>query len=371
MKKHPIFQFLLILLFFTLLTFFFSTGSIFFSLLLGKSTQIKVMADFGWYAFQWMPWAFFTPLIIKLVKRCPLEGKKCVYSVPLHIVASLIFSFIQSLLAYLNIWIYSLSDPFEFEMLMYYFVRGIHWNFLTYWIIVGVKYMFDFYRMHRENALRASKLETQLTQAQLEVLKMQLHPHFLFNTLHAISALVYKEPKTADKMISRLSDLLRMSLESTGRHEVPLKEEMEFLKTYLEIEKTRFQDRLKVDLNIEPSVLDAMVPNMLLQPLVENAIRHGISPKKTGGQIAIQASRRAGKLYIQIRDDGKGFKNTRDDFDKGIGIKNTRERLEQLYGENHRFSLENGQSGGAFVAMEIPFRLSSPDEEEGERRDVG
>lgn len=360
MNKRRVINFLFVFGFFLLLTFFFSTGSLFYALIAGKGVPSDVWRDFRFYGFQWIPWAFFTPLITRLVRRYPLQGRGCLKTVPLHLMMCLILSFIQSFLRYFNAWVYNLGYDFSTQMLMLEYVNAIHLNFLTYWLIIAVYYWMETRRKHRENELKASRLETQLTQAQLEVLKMQLHPHFLFNTLHAISALVHKNPKAADKMISLLSDLLRMSLDNSSLQEVPLKEEVAFLKTYLSIEKTRFEDRLTVKMDIDPDTLDAVVPNFILQPLVENAIRHGISPRKTGGCIEILSIQDNGVLRIDIRDNGMGFPNGDPaNGRKGIGLANTRERLIQLYGAEHRFFMGNITSGGALVSLEIPLRKSA------------
>ena len=356
MKKSRLFRVILIFGLFIILTFFFSSGSIFYYFIKGAS--FDVWAEVKYNAWHWLPWAFFTFIIIRMVRRFPIEGKQWIFHVPVHLLTSLTLSFIQSSMYYINTWIYSMSSDFSIQVLMMQFGKSIPLNILTYWAVVGVCYFLDYYRRFRERELRASRLENQLTQAQLQVLKMQLHPHFLFNTLHAISALVYKNPKAADKMISLLSDLLRLGLESSGLQEVPLKEELEFLKIYLEIEKTRFQDRLKVNIDIDPETLDAMVPNLILQPLVENAIRHGIAPLRRGGKIEIRSTRRGGRLLIHIDDNGKGIEEGAETANgNGIGLANTQERLRQMYGENHRFLLRNGENGGALVLLDIPFRL--------------
>jgi len=196
-----------------------------------------------------------------------------------------------------------------------------------------------------------------LAQAQLNALRMQLHPHFLFNTLNSISVLMSEDVATARRMLSRLSDLLRTSLDNDGRHEVSLREELEFLKAYLEIEETRFQDRLTVRMQIEPDLLDARVPNLILQPLVENAIRHGIATRAQSGVIEINAARDNGMMRLTVRDDGPGLgTNSPSSLISGIGLSNTRERLKQLYGANHRFEMMNASGGGLEVVIAIPFR---------------
>jgi LytS/YehU family sensor histidine kinase len=239
-------------------------------------------------------------------------------------------------------------------------VVEFHFNVLTYCAILCISLALDYYRRYRERELRAYQLEARLAQAQLQVLKMQLHPHFLFNTLHAISTLMHRDVEAADRMIARLSDLLRISLETVGVQEVPLKQELELLEKYLEIEQTRFQERLGVKLEIEPETLDARVPNLILQPLVENAIRHGIIPRATPGLIEIHARRDNGTLQLEVRDNGRGLPAAEEGTMKeGLGLSNTRARLKQLYGAEHRFSLCNNPAGGLVVSLTIPFSEES------------
>jgi two-component system, LytTR family, sensor kinase len=237
------------------------------------------------------------------------------------------------------------------------FFGNFHMDFLTYWVIVGTTYAFVYYKKYRQHELVASQLEARLAQARLQVLKMQLHPHFLFNTLHTISALMHEDVEAADRMMARLSDLLRLTLETATSQEVALRQELDFLRLYIEIEQIRFGERLTVRREIEPSALDARVPNLILQPLVENAIRHGIAPRAEGGSIQIRAFRDNGSLRLEIQDDGKGLpgdwieKNGR-----GLGLTNTRERLRYLYGNKQQFELCNGDAGGLMVRLTIPFR---------------
>ncbi|HEV2129507.1 MAG TPA: histidine kinase, partial [Longimicrobiaceae bacterium] len=198
--------------------------------------------------------------------------------------------------------------------------------------------------------------EGQLTRAQLDVLKMQLHPHFLFNTLNAISALMHRDVPAADRMLARLGDLLRLSLEKAGTQEVTLRDELEFLEPYLEIEQTRFGDRLKVEWTIDSEALDAMVPHLILQPLVENSIRHGIAPRAAPGRIEISAQRSNGSLQLEVRDNGRGLNQGDQMRSTGVGLSNTRARLAQLYDGSHSFEVGGAPEGGVVVAMEIPFR---------------
>jgi sensor histidine kinase YesM len=232
-------------------------------------------------------------------------------------------------------------------------------DFFVYWAILGVGYAFDYRERYRERESLASQLKAQLAEAQLESLKMQLHPHFLFNTLHTIAGLVRSNEKLpAVNMIAGLSDLLRHALESADEQEVPLREELKFIELYLDIQKVRFSDRLTVRMEIAPDTLDALVPNLLLQPLVENAIRHGISLDDSAGVIIINAYRDDGMLRIRVCDDGPGLQSGwLLEESEGIGLANTSERLKHLYGAEHRFDLSNGATGGMIAAIAIPFRV--------------
>ncbi len=305
---------------------------------------------------EWYVWMALTPPILWLARRFPIErraGRRTLLvGLLVHIPAGLFFVFLKlsldALLPHVIPWLPARR----------FFPGQIHPNLVTYWVIVGLSHALDFYRRYRERELRASQLEARLAQAQLQMLKMQLHPHFLFNTLHAISALIHKDAEAADHMIARLSDLLRLTLESAGVQEVPLKQELEFLEPYLEIEQTRFQDRLQVGMDIDPAVLDALVPNLILQPLVENAIRHGVAPRSDPGRIEIRARRENESLRLEVRDNGPGLRQ--EALQEGLGLANTRARLEQLYGAEHRFELANATEGGLAVTLILPFREAAP-----------
>lgn len=229
---------------------------------------------------------------------------------------------------------------------------------ITYAVIVGFFYTFDYYQKFRERDLRAAQLEGRLAQAELQNLKTQLQPHFLFNTLHAISVLMQENVPAANRMLVRLSELLRMTLENAGAQEVTLKQEMEFTQRYLDIEQTRFQDRLSVKIEIDPATLDALVPSLLLQPLVENALRHGIARRAGAGLLEIRAQREGDKLRLHAHDNGPGLQtDANGSMVKGVGLSNTRARLDQLYGSAHSFEIGNAEDGGVLVTVTIPFRL--------------
>ncbi|MBA3296802.1 MAG: histidine kinase [Acidobacteria bacterium] len=216
-----------------------------------------------------------------------------------------------------------------------------------------------YYRESRERALRASQLETRLVAAQLKTLQQQLHPHFLFNTLHAISALMHSDIDAADRTLIRLSDLLRLSLERLGQQEGTLDAELEFLRKYLEIERTRFADRLVVRYDIQADALDALVPTLILQPLVENALKHGVGRKPGAGHIDITARRDHDMLWLEVRDDGVGLsEDALTALQKGIGVSTTRARLQQQFGAEYRLEFHRIPQGVA-VVVAVPWRISA------------
>jgi LytS/YehU family sensor histidine kinase len=254
---------------------------------------------------------------------------------------------------------------------------GFHQGVTTYFIIIGMQYGISYYWQYQEHAqqalrleLNASELQRQLVHAQLGSLKMQLQPHFLYNTLNAIMVLVRQQKgKQAEEMLARLSDLLRCVLDDVEAQEVPLRRELEYLKLYLSIEQVRFPDRLRAEISADTSILDAAVPQMGLQPIVENAIRHGIGQSSSAGRIQIQAERVTNRLVIKVADDGPGLVDETLSRSGGIGLRNTRERLRQLYGDSASLTVENGESGGAVVTMALPYHVA-PGIAEGEVMEV-
>jgi signal transduction histidine kinase len=211
---------------------------------------------------------------------------------------------------------------------------------------------------YRETGTRA-RLEARLARAQLQALKLQMHPHFLFNTLNSITTLITEDPLAAERMVTGLSELLRLSLRNAGEQEVPLERELEVLRHYLTVQQIRFQDRMSVTLDIDPDTMSAMVPNLMLQPLVENAIRHGIGPRATGGRIDIRVTRVGDTLRFRVHDDGVGTPPEAMPVREGTGIGNTRARLGHLYGDRHRFEIGGAPGGGFTVLAEIPYRVST------------
>ncbi len=230
----------------------------------------------------------------------------------------------------------------------------LFYNLLTYLVLVTAILAARSFDRSRGRALRTTALEAQLAQARLQALKAQLHPHFLFNTLNAISALMHRDVESADRMIALLSDLLRVSLDKDDRHQVSLREELEILERYLAIERIRFRDRLRIEIDVERPCYDALVPRLILQPLVENSVIHGIALQSTAGLIAIRARRKGNRLAVSVADDGPGLLEE-PPLREGVGLSNTRARLAELYGSDHRLALERAAVGGLEVNIEVPF----------------
>jgi len=314
----------------------------------------------------WYPVALLAPACLWLAARFRLERERRLSTLTVHLGINLAFHVCLTLislpLAQL-IWGEPIFSLRSLQNLHQRLIGRLPVDVIIYWTIVGAGYAFEYYRRFREQQLqaarlelRATRLETQLAQAQLQALKMQLHPHFLFNTLHAISALMDDDVKAARRMIARLSELLRLTLESVGQQEVSLEQELDALERYLEIEQIRFQDRLTVRLAVAPETLGARVPNLILQPIVENAIRHGIAPRSSAGRIEIRAERRDGMIELQVIDDGPGLQPGDKELKEGIGLANTRARLRRLYGDEHRIEIKDADEGGLAVKLWIPFR---------------
>ncbi len=340
---------------------FINTTSTYFAYKLGLfPNEVFVWRRMLWeQALIWYPVAPLIPPILWAGRRFRLERRSWPKTVPLHLALTFVYDALSALLSLLLFRLMG-SLPMGAQSLpIYYFSRvmvRLPISIISYWSILGAGYAFEYYRKYREQQLEAARLEARLVEAQLQALKMQLHPHFLFNTLHAISALMDEDVKAARRMIARLSELLRLTLENAGQQEVSLSQELEALERYLEIEQIRFQDRLTVELKIEPVTFAARVPNLILQPIVENAIRHGIAPVSNAGRIKIQAQQRNGKLELSVRDDGPGIADNGEVLNQGIGLSNTRARLQQLYGSAQQLEINNAAEGGLVVRLTIPFQ---------------
>lgn len=306
-----------------------------------------------WYIF-----AILSIPVVSLARRIPLELADWKRRFTIHLAASVMFSLLWMVCRSFLLTPLQLTGrgPHGFwAAFTFALVATFFFNVLIYWMIVSVGHTIRLYRRDREREVRTAELETRLTQARLQALQMQLNPHFLFNTLHAISSLMHKDVEAADRMLIRLSDLLRYALESTSEHEVTLRQELDFLDRYIEIEQTRFGERLTVQKEIAPDTLDGLLPNLLLQPIVENAIQHGIEPHGRPGRIVLKSSRAGGVLKIEVQDNGDGIPAGGPPSD-GIGLSNSRARLRQLYGDRAEFTLANVPEGGLRVTIAVPWR---------------
>jgi signal transduction histidine kinase len=307
----------------------------------------------------WYLWVPITPVALWLGRRfSPFEAGHRGRNIALHAVVAAIVSFAQlsvgllifrtlspdpSPLPYVRSLLFFLANYFEFDMLIY---AGV--------VVAGLA--LDYYRRSRRDAVRAAQLEAQLAEARLEALRIQLHPHFLFNTLHAISALMARDVPAARRMMARLSDLLRFSLDQEIGDEVTLGEELDFLDRYIEIQRARFPDRLQVDMDVDPAAQSVLVPRFVLQPLVENAIRHGTDRRPGGGRVVVRANLDNGRLVLDVEDNGPGFPSPLESVREGVGLRGTRARIEHLYRETGRLEVGDPGGGGARVRIEIPAR---------------
>lgn len=311
---------------------------------------------------QWWSWGLMSTLIVAVDNRLPFSGKQPVRRFVAHLLPSLLLT---ALYLYVFAAVFALvglgrwSAVFSAQTLLIPLQGMFLWSWLVYWLIVGAWQVYQYYQRYVAGELRMERLERSFSEARLNALRMQLDPHFLFNALNTISSQVERDPKLARAMIGHLGDLLRLSLESKERQEVPLAEEIAFLEHYLAIQKIRFGDHLKIEIQIAPEVKYASVPCLLIQPLVENAIRHGTSRRASGGTVIISAQRTGDRLEIRVQDDGVGLpQGWRLETSPGLGLSVTRERIAGLYPDGAgRFSVRSRASGGAEAEAILPLRL--------------
>jgi two-component system LytT family sensor kinase len=314
------------------------------------------------YLAQFWVWALLTPAIVWLDRRLPYSDKALGRRLTTHILASLFFTEIYF---YLFTTIRALFGvtPWSSLRLSQLFSPSVVgwqlWCWLIYWVILGGTQAYEYYQRYMDSELRLERLEHSYSEARLNALRMQLDPHFLFNALNTISSHVERDPKLTRRMIEHLGDLLRMSLESKDRQEVPLAEELAFLEHYLEIQKIRFGDQLRVVLDVAPEVKYAAVPSMFIQPLVENAIRHGISRRASGGTLVVRAKPLGDRLEIRVMDDGVGLPlGWTLEGSEGLGLSITRQRIAGLHPNGaSRFVVRNRAEGGTEVEVSLPLRL--------------
>jgi two-component sensor histidine kinase len=362
MRRITNFQWLLILAMCALIVFLVGTGSLFIKFKLPNLLPEDVNDSIGTWAFGAF-WAIHSPLIFILSRRFSFERRRLTKNLLVYFSAGIGWTMLVQGLPLLLVPVFNDSASYNSEL---FHDMSINWfgsnflpNLLVYWAVLSISLISSYYERYQKEMVKASHLDAQLSNARLQALKMQLHPHFLFNTLHSISALVLKnENRDAVKMINRLSELLRLSLDNIETQVVTLEDEIEFTRRYLEIERIRFKDRLEVEWEIDSQTLIAEVPNLILQPLVENAMRHAVDSNLGNSRIQITARLQSGRVLMEVRDDGKNpekisWQNGAD----GLGLKNTRERLAELYGEDYSFSLSRRTGDWTVAQIFIPFSL--------------
>jgi len=326
-------------------------------------TQTKLGTPVPWHfavtrsLADWYVFALLALPALRLARRFPLGDAPARWLVILHLVASVVFSLVWMLLrAGVAVWLE--RQPFA-ETLRHALVATLVFNVLVYWVVVVVAQAADLYHRYRDRERRGLDLEKRLAESRLLALQMQLNPHFLFNALHGVSALMYRDVDAADRMLVRLSELLRHALDRSDAQQVPLRDELAFLDRYLELEQIRFAGRLRVRHEIDDACRDALVPNLILQPLVENAIKHGLASQVKAGIITLRARQPAPRrLRLEVEDNGRGLIPGQTPED-GIGLANCRARLQQLYGDQGRIEIAGGADGGVRVTIEVPW-LESP-----------
>jgi two-component system, LytTR family, sensor kinase len=314
--------------------------------------RLLVLNSFGY----WYVPAALTPAIFALAYRFPIESVGRVRTLLVYALGAVAFSLVHlacTMTVIVSLWPH---PPIAFATrVQRIYLTDLDWGLMTYSAILGLSYALGYHHESQARAVKQAQLEASLAEARLRTLEAELHPHFLFNTLHAISTLIHTAPEKADRTLSRLSDLLRMTFAGAGSSRVSLHDELEFTGKYLEIEQTRFQDRLTVTYEIDPDTLDAAVPRLILQPLVENAIKHGIAPRSAPGIIRIAARKDGDTLRLEVGDNGAGLAGGRSQLHTGVGLSNTRARLEVLYGTDQSLSIADSRFG-LTVELSFPFQ---------------
>lgn len=347
--------------------------------------------DPGWRTVQhalnrempfWYLWVALSPVVVWAIRRFPLTRARLALTIPIHVVLATVCILFHS--ALLLVWYRVTGWPVPDGPFWEVFSRGMFFRFtiglLAYTILFGAVVATDYYDRFRERERTAALLTIQLADARLQALRMQLNPHFLFNTLNTVSMLVRQQANTqAVKMLAGLSGILRYVLDDSPPAEVTLQQELDFAERYLAIEQTRFPDRLQVTIEAEPGTLEATVPNLILQPLVENALRHGIARRAAAGQLTISAVRQGSILQLDVRDDGPGVGGAETvtpsaggaTAGPGIGLRNTANRLEQLYGAGGTLELVSPPEGGTIARVTLPYRPGVASPADAEAAEVG
>jgi two-component system, LytTR family, sensor kinase len=302
------------------------------------------------------------PLVLRVADLYLFKVKGWMRQVVFHLVAAAGFSFLHTSFMALSRWILAPLmglGSYDYGIMRFRFPMEFSNDLMGYTVIVLVYYFFERLRIAQAQQLAAAELQTKLAQAQLENLRLQLQPHFLFNTLNTISSVMYEDVRTADAMLTQLSELLRLTLRTANSHEIPLAQELEITRLYLQIMQKRFESNLRVTYSVDSELENSMVPQLILQPLVENSLRHGLKDGGAGIDITIGARCENGSLILQVADTGTGFgaQGVESVMNRGVGLANIRGRLEQLYGAEQEFAIANRPTGGAEVTLRVPFHV--------------
>lgn len=306
--------------------------------------------------------ACLIPLAIKFARRFRPRWNNWPQRLPLHLGALIIFSAAHTSLIFLarRLLFGAIGlGTYNYGILPIRYAMELANDALFYWLLIIIVYLFDHYRESHQRELQTAHLQASLSHAQLQGLRLQLQPHFLFNALNTISSVIYENVELADRMIARLSELLRITLDNSESQEVTLKEELRLLDLYLEIMRVRFEERLFVSLNVSPETEKALVPQLILQPLVENSIKHATDPQSGSVAIHVDARKENGSLLLEVSDNGPGIKcETDGNINRGVGLPNAAERLRQLYGTSQNFNVTNATNGGLKVQIKVPFHTA-------------
>ena len=315
-----------------------------------------------WSMIQWYTWAALAPLVFRLAARYPVQAPLRLRGLGMQLLASMGVTFMAMVVGAL---VSTLFEPSGFaEQLWMFIAQHFATGMLTYWALFAIQQAMHFHAEKARREVEASRLATELAQSRLQVLKTQLQPHFLFNTLHAIVTLIDEDAVSAEDMLLRLSDLLRAFLEDYDGQEISLRRELALLDLYLGIQRTRFKDRLTTQIYVAPDTLDCAVPSLILQPIVENAIRHGIGQRLGVDCIEVEARREGDSLCIDVRNRNSTLEAGPEAASgHGIGLSNTRLRLQELYGEAAQIRLDMVWPQGVACRIRVPVReIEVPDE---------
>jgi two-component system, LytTR family, sensor kinase len=314
----------------------------------------------GWSCYLW---GVLTPLAVCLAWRHPIGSSTWMRAIAFHLVISVLLTTVQ---LSIEAWIAVLRADGSWPLIVavrHYLTQHVQVGLMTYWLVLGATHFYRIYDEGRTRQLRAAQLEARLAELQIQNLRAQLHPHFLFNTLQAAATLIHEDPGGAEDILLRLSDLLRISLDEMRTQEIRVAREIEFLEHYIAIQQRRFGDRLRFELQINPNVIDCAVPTLVLQPLVENAIRHGIAKSRDKDVVTVRAFRDGQHLRLEVANLASTLDDTPEQlFPRGVGLSNTEGRLAQLYGEHQSLALFNLKPRGVCVRLSIPLRELPADE---------